>query len=86
MKVSKEVQLYCSTHTITQVEVALLHARRREAALLRLYHDEDSGMPMTARADRYWVNAHEFRELATELAICLVAMREDQDQPPFDPD
>lgn len=86
MKISEEVMLYCSTHTISQVEVAYRHARRRAASFRRLYHDNDGCMSLSDRADRYWVNVHGFETLATELSICLEAMYEDRDQPPFIPD
>lgn len=86
MIVSEEVMLYCSTHTIAEVENARLNARRRAQSLRRLYRDESTGLSLSARADRYWVNANEFDTLASELSICLDAMYEDRDQPPFDPD
>lgn len=91
MIISQEVMLYCSTHTIAEVETALLHARRRAKFLRRLYRDENTGLSLSERADRYWVNASEFKALATELEVCLEAMYEetiyeDRDQPPFDPD
>lgn len=86
MKISEEVMLYCSTHTISQVEVAHRHALRRANSLRRLYRDESSSLSLSDRADRYWVNANEFETLAAELAICLTAMYEDRDRPPFDPD
>lgn len=91
MFISKEVMLYCSTHTIAEVETALLHARRRALFLRHLYRDENTGLSLSERAERYWVNANEFKALATELEICLEAMYneamyENRDQPPFDPD
>ena len=85
MKISKEVMLYCSTHTISQVEVAYNHAVRRAASFRRLYRNEDNKLSLDRRAERYWVNAIEFDQLSRELAICLEAMREDRDRPPFDP-
>lgn len=86
MIISEEVMLFCSTHTIEEVEVAMLHARRRAESLRRLYRDESRGIRLSARTDRYWVNVAEFEALANELGICLEAMYEDQDQPPFIPD
>ncbi len=86
MFISQELMLYCSTHTIEEVETALHHARRRAESLRRLYRDESSSLSISERADRYWVNIHMFETLATELEVCLEAMYEDLDQPPFDPD
>lgn len=91
MFISQEVMLYCSTHTIAEVETALLNARRRAQFLRHLYRDESTNLSLSERADRYWVNANEFKALATELEICLEAMYEeamyeDRDRPPFDPD
>lgn len=86
MIISEEVMLYCSTHTIAEVETALLNARRRADSLRRLYRDENTGLSFSERAERYWVNASEFKALSTELEICLEAMYEDRDKPPFDPD
>ena len=86
MIISEEVMLYCSTHTIAEVENAMLHARRRAESLRRLYRDESMNLSFSERADRYWVNANGFKDLATELEICLDAMNEDRDRPPFDPD
>ena len=85
MIISEEVMLYCSTHTIADVEYALLNARRRAESLRRLYRDESSSLSISERADRYWVNIHMFETLATELEVCLEAMYEDRDRPPFDP-
>ena len=86
MFISKEVMLYCSTHTIAEVEKAMLHARRRAESMRRLYRDESMNLSLSERAERYWVNANEFETLAAELGICLNAMYEDRDRPPFDPD
>lgn len=91
MFISQEVMLYCSTHTIAEVETALHHARRRAQFLRHLYRDESTNLSLSERADRYWVNANEFKALATELEVCLEAMYEeamyeDRDRPPFDPD
>lgn len=86
MIISKEVMLYCSTHTIAEVAIAMVNARRRAENLHRLYRDEITNLSLSERADRYWVNANEFSALATELDICLDAMYEDRDKPPFDPD
>ena len=91
MIISKEVMLYCSTHTIAEVETALLNARRRAQFLRRLYRDENTYCSLSERANRYWVTVNGFKALATELEICLEAMYEeamyeDRDQPPFDPD
>lgn len=86
MIISEEVMLYCSTHTIADVEYAMLHARRRAARLRHLYRDESTSLSLSERAERYWVNANEFEKLATELEICLDSMRINRDQPPFDPD
>lgn len=86
MFISQEVMLYCSTHTIREVENALFHARRRAESLRHLYRDESMNLSLSERADRYWVNVHMFETLATELEICLEAMYVDRDLPPFDPD
>lgn len=85
MIISKEVMLYCSTHTIAEVETAMIYASRRAESLRRLYHDEVN-LSLSERADRYWVNVNGFETLYTELEICLEAMYEDRDRPPFDPD
>lgn len=91
MFISQEVMLYCSTHTIAEVETAFHHARRLAKFLRRLYRDENTGLSISERADRYWVNIHMFETLASELEVCLEALYEeatyeDRDQPPFDPD
>ena len=53
MFISQELMLYCSTHTISEVETALHHARRRAESLRRLYRDESSSLSISERADRY---------------------------------